>query len=493
MVKKNPDGSVPFSNVLYKSENIRKLQRILNTQTQYLSITDEDERREKLDSISDEIFKFYKDIIIGTSLESIVITQTNNKFKEMSRNRNRQRMLDYDGLGGNRRKQEELNDIDETIYNSLKSSEFGKEDNIVRCELNRQEEYPEVQTQKLALWSNTVAHNIEENSLKYATDLGVNIPITNKKEISERDKEKAEESKKRFLSRLRKSFYDYTEDDKYKFEIASTYNKLKEPNFDVSSSTDQNVINLRNLMEKNGFVNQNADKVAMRSFILCIRDQRIKEQFFKLKENFTKDVLLQIKELDGDSVLDAYYVNDYYVKDNKNRDTMRIVIGNGAEFANTIAYNDCVYMNRGWKESLKFEKADEILRRTNGDNDRSKAYTALEEITDEVVAKGARMTKTERDAMALLSSSSTFHLPREEMNNFALKNGIELREGKTLSEKSLAFSGNSAVDVGFGSKSNSIAYEQLPRYRVLKNEAKFVIDRNTKLEKKNASKKGRGE
>ena len=126
MAKKNPDGSVPFSNVLYKSENIKKLQRILNAQTKYLSITDEAQRREKLDSISEEILQYYKDIIIGTSLESIVITQTNNKFKEMSKNRNRQRMLDYDGFDGNKRKQEEIDDIDETIYNALKSSELDR-------------------------------------------------------------------------------------------------------------------------------------------------------------------------------------------------------------------------------------------------------------------------------------------------------------------------------------------------------------------------------
>lgn len=61
MAKKNPDGSVPFSNVLYKSENIKKLQRILNAQTKYLSITDEAQRRENLIAL---VKKFYNIIRI---------------------------------------------------------------------------------------------------------------------------------------------------------------------------------------------------------------------------------------------------------------------------------------------------------------------------------------------------------------------------------------------------------------------------------------------
>lgn len=236
-----------------------------------------------MQSIEKEFLSLYKELIIGTSLESKMIESTNKNYYEMSRNKNTR--LDYSGIGGRKRYEEEKNKIDQDMYNRLKSSEFGKEDNIVRCELNREEEFSEVMTQKMALWSNYIVHKAEENSIKYMSDFGYNVNL-NKNNLLDADKEKQKENEQKFLKNLGKAYNKFTNEDEYKFAMDKVYTELNDDNFNPNSTTDQNVINLQNLMKETGFRKSANSKEAMKSFIFCLRDQRTKNQLFKAKENF---------------------------------------------------------------------------------------------------------------------------------------------------------------------------------------------------------------
>lgn len=475
---KNPDGSIPFSKAFYSNRNVNKLVSLVNKQSADLSIKDEEKRRTELKSIEKDFLELYKKLIIGTSVETSVIQETNNKCLEMCRNRNRK--VEYISRESY---EEEKDKIDVTLYNKLKSSGFGKSDNIVRCELEREEEFEEVTAQKLALWSDKLAHITEENSLRYMQDLGYN---QNLKKMDDEDRQKIE---KTYLGRLRKAYIRFSDEDNYKFNMNDAFNQLVSDDFDLATNINQNICNLQKLMIDSGFSRSSSSKASMKSFLYCLRDQRYTDYFYGAKTNFSKDLLLQIEEQKGDSTLDAYAVKDYAVKDNKGRDTIRLVVGNLSELDQLSKSNDCVYMNDSWKNSLKFEYADEILSKLGKDASELKINSEVDNIANKIASKGTKMNWVERDASIARASSLIIHVPEDEMNGWCQKNGFNLRNAKTLTEKSFAFGGNSLVDVGFGARDNEKTYDELPRYNVLKKLSQKVERRNTSIEKAKLSKK----
>ncbi len=473
-MNKNPDGSIIFNDVINKNKLMYKLQNIVNEQNLYLSNLNVKNRMEKLENLKDELQKIYKDIIIGTSLESSVIEDTNFKYAQMSLSSNRR-----DGRNKNNKE-----DLDLSMYVKLASTVFGDENNIVRCELNREEEFPDVKTQKFALWSNKIAHYIEKDSLRYMTDFGYGLMNLNKNNISQKDKDRQKIAESKFISNMRRAYRKYVEEDKYKFAVDKVYQELNDEKKDINNTADQNIINLKKLMNSTGFSRSSNDKDAMKSFLHCMRDQHNKDIFFKLKTNLAKEVLLEIKELNGDNVLDAYYVDDYATKDNKGRNTIRFVSYNENEGNRYINNNDCYFVSRPWKESTKYEKADEILSRSRNSKNKYEYENIVNDIVNKECGKGKQMTKSELGALCNIISASVYHLPKEEIIDFCDKNGIQLRKYKNLTEKSVALSGVQAVDVGFGSKSNDKPFEELPRYKTLSKEAKVIEKRNDELTKR---------
>lgn len=493
---KNPDGSIPVNEIVNRNGMMKKVLSLVNEQSACIANQD----ISKLAEIRKNLLNVYKKIIIGTSVESNVIEETNKKYSNMSKAKNRRKGIENINIGGkfSQRDEEEIykekNEINITMYNSLKSSGFGKADNIVRCELNREEDYEEVEIQKLALWSNKLAHFIENDSTRYMTDLGYGNTNWNRKNLTEDEIEKQKSQEKRFLTNLRKAYKHYTEENKYKFALSKAYGLLSQDDFDVNTTTDQNIVNLKKLMNDSRFSRSSNDKNAMKSFLYCLRDQRNKDYFFKLKENFSKELLLNLKELDGESVLGAYYTEDYAVKDNKGRDTIRVVFFNQGEANRLTEENDYMYMTRAWKESLKHEYADKILSEV-GENQPSFKYdNKLNDIISKKL-KGKKMTKTEIDSTCLLLSASIYHLPKNEILEFCNKNGVELRESKNLTEQSVAYNGNESIDVGFGSQRNDIPYEKLPRYKAINSEVLPIEMRCDELQQKKmkSQNKGKGE
>lgn len=476
-MNRNPDGSVLFNDVINKKNLMNKLQNIVNEQNKYLSNENIENRMEKLENLKDELQKIYKDIIVGTSLESSVIDDTNFKYAQMCLNINRSN----DNKKNNVDKKE---DIDLSMYVKLASTVFGDENNIVRCELNREEEFPDVKTQKLALWSNKIAHYIEKDSLRYMTDFGYGLMNLNKNNISQRDKDRQKSAENKFISNMRRAYKKYTEEDKYKFAVDKVYQDLNDEKKDINNSADQNIINLKKLMNSTGFSRSSNDRDAMKSFLHCLRDQHNKDIFFKLKTNQAKELLLELKELKGDNVLDTYYVEDYAIRDNKGRNTIRFVSYNENEGNRYINNNDCYYVSRAWKESTKYEKADEIVSKTKDNKNKYEYENIVNEMVNKECGKGKQMTKSEIGSLCNIISASVFHLPKDEIIDFCNKNGIELRKYKTLTEKSVALSGVESVDVGFGSKSNDKPFEELPRYRTLSKEVKRIEKRNEELTKR---------
>lgn len=472
-MNKNPDGSRLFNDVINKNNIMNKLQNIVNEQNKYLANSNIENRMEKLEKLKDELQKIYKDIIIGTSLESSVIEDTNFKYAQMC-------------VKSNRRDENVINeeDINLSMYVKLASTVFGDENNIVRCELNREEEFPDVKTQKLALWSNKIAHYIEKDSLRYMTDFGYGLMNLNKNNISQRDKDRQKSAENKFISNMRRAYKKYVEEDKYKFAVDKVYQFLSDEKKDINNTVDQNIINLKKLMNSTGFGRSSNDRDAMKSFLHCMRDQRNKDIFFKLKTNLAKELLLEKKELNGDNVLDAYYVEDFAIKDNKGRNTIRFVSYNQNEGNRYMNNNDCYSITRAWKESTKYEKADEILSKNTNNRNRHEYDNIVNEIINKECGNGKQMTKSELGALCNIISASVYHLPKDEIMDFCNKNGIELRKYKNLTEKSVALSGVQAVDVGFGSKSNDKPFEELPRYRTLRKEAKEIEKRNNEITKK---------
>lgn len=488
MADKDSNTLKSFSSILYTNKRLNKLVGYINKQTKTLAIKDPDLRRESMQEIEKDFIELYKQFIIGTNLESEMIANANESYLKMSTNKNRRPDYTF-----GKPKAEDREKIDEAMYNSLKSSPFGKEDNIVRCELNREEIFPEVMTQKLALWSNKIAHKTEENSIRYMSDLNYGINIS-KDKLTPKDRERQKSEESRFIKNLRKAYNLYTDKDEYKFAQDKAYVQIMSDDFDITNVTDQNVLNLQKLMNECGFSRSSGNKDAMRSFLFCLRDQRTKDYLFKAKENFSKDLLLQINELGEESTLKAYYVKDYATKDNKGRSTVRLVVGNAAELENLVEKNDCVYMTKSWEESLKFENADKIVSKLGDDNSPAKFQNELDKITKKTISKGTKIYRSERDATIAKCSATVFHLPEEETLSFCEKNGFNMEEGVSLTQKTVAFGGNSMPDVGFGSKSNTIPYEKLPRYRALDEETKQVERRSIELEKQSKSNiKNKGE
>lgn len=488
MANKKINNPIPFSKVLYSNKRSSKLLSCINNQSKALRIKDPELRREKMKKIENDFIDIYKQIILGTTLESEMIDSVNDSYLNMSTNKNRRPDYTY-----GKPREEDKERIDENMYYSLKSSSFGKEDNIVRCELNRIEIFPEVMTQKLALWSNKIAHKVEENSIKYMSDFyyGINI---NKNKITQQDIDKQRKEEVRFIRNLRKAYNNYTTKDEYKFAIDKAYVEIMSDNFNIANITDQNVLNLQKLMNASGFSKGAESKEAMKSFLFCMRDQRTKDQLFKAKENFSKDLLIQINELGEESTLKAYYVKDYAVKDSKGRDTIRLVVGNSVELENLVDQNDCIYMTKAWEESIKEENADRILAKLGDDKQDFEYQNEAKKMVKKIVNKGTKIYRSERDATIAKCSATVFHLPEEETLEFCRENGFNLEEGVSLTQKTVAFGGNSMPEVGFGSKSNTIPYEELPRYVALTFETKEVEKRNMELDKQSKSNvKNKGE
>lgn len=171
-------------------------------------------------------------------------------------------------------------------------------------------------------------------------------------------------------------------------------------------------------------------------------------------------------------------------KDTKGRSTIRLVVGNAAELESIAGSNNCVYMNKSWEESLKYENADKILSKVGEGEPDYKYDEELRKISKRITSKGTRITKSERDAAIAKSSALVFHLPKDEIMISCQRNGFNLEEGKTPMQTTIAFGGNSSIDVGFGSKSNDVPYENLTRYKTLSEETKFVERKNLELENK---------
>lgn len=467
-MRKNPDGSIPFNYVVNKKGMMSKIQGLVNKQNFYLASPGENSNKQ-LYKIRKEILELYRKLIIGTSIESTVIYDANSRYYNMCRSKNR-REVNID---------DDKSSVDMEKYNKLASSEFGKSDNIVRCELNREEEFEEVEIQKLALWSNKLAHSVENDSVRYMTDLGYGYTSWYKKQITPEQKEKNKIREKRFIANLRKSYRRYTEEDKYKFAIDKAYNQISQEDFDINTK-DQNIINLRKLMNASGFSRSSNDKNAMRSFLTCLRNQRNKDYLFRLKENFTKELMIKINKLKEDSTLGAYYVDDYAVKDNKGRDTIRVVFHNKGEANRYIENNDYMYITKAWKESLKIENAAQIVREVKEDATTKDYEDKLDEIIDKKV-KGKHMTRSELDSLCVLLSASVYHVPKYEFLNYFRKNGIEIDKAKNVTQKSIAYAGNESVDVGFGSESNDKPFQELDRYIAASEEVGNIAARNTAL------------
>ncbi len=407
-----------FHSQVIKADTMKKVKAFITRYNDMLKNYYDMDPDDRCD-LRDETLAFYKKLIIGTDMEKRLVKNYNDECRYLSRTKEN----DYD-----------------SEYETFKSADADNPDNIVRKQLAGEDDEYEDYLRKIMDYSNKIAHEVENDAIRYMGSLGFRqgnmIPSTSQEKLAQDGEEK------KFISKLRGAYDKFidAEQDNYTFDIPSAAKELFRDDFDPNNISDVHVQALQKLMQDSGFRRASNSKDAMINFLYCLRTESCRDMFYKMKENAFIDFMIEHDDLGKDSKLKTVYTKDV-IKDSQGRETIRVLIVDKKD-AKVYKDSGARYISDNLRRSIKEEHKDEIknlVQKEEGMNEEK----ALKFVIDESYP-GQDVSIKEMLNLRRGTRASSIHIPMDNLETLK-EMGIEMEETKDPTEISLAYTGSTTT------------------------------------------------
>lgn len=337
--------------------------------------------------------------------------------------------------------------------------------------------------QKVSNWSNRIAHRLNDEISEVGKKMNFN-PM-----LYPDDRTKVKKSpnrlKKEFSTEVYFAYKEFKNDKNLSCSIDEILKNIDNYNNNLALEKDENVKKMIKLIKKH-YPDQKIDKEFLRQFTYCMNIEDSCLDFFEMKNISSKELIImqeRIKEKNiekGEDIYEDQNIITFVVPDIKltkdGKPTCRVVSLSKSEYDRYIKYNDSYSFSPAHiemyakKYHISVEEAKKLMQES---------------------VSGNKLTATERKALMAKCAVTSFHIPLDELNDFAAERGIKYlnREYPPLIE-CIAYSGTTLYDVVPSQEREKVVGKALSRQEKIcaKNEAKFknCADPERQFNKKNS-------
>lgn len=294
--------------------------------------------------------------------------------------------------------------------------------------------------QKVSSWSNRLAHRCDAEISSIGGSMHFDVMFYPNDPT--RVKKSPNKLKNEFSTELYLAYKEFKNDVNYSCDIENILKNIDNYNDDLSLETDINVQKMIALIKKH-YPDQMVNKEFLRKYTYCMNLEDSCMDFFEMKNIAIKELVIsqdRTKEQNlemGEDIYEDQNVITFVVPDTKltkdGKPTCRVVSLTKTEYDRYIKYND----------SYSFSPAHIKMYAEKYNISEYEAERYMEESVN-----GERLSSTERKALMAKCAVNSYHIPLDELQDFAAERGIKyLNKDYPPLIECFAYSGSTLYDL----------------------------------------------